>query len=192
MLEARRIYRLNTIDLDELNRILASIGDRLDQMEGFRGQPRFMADVDFGGNRGMNASPGWRQTDLATVGYVDGKVNPIVDLIYPVGALLITTKSENPSSYLGGSWERYAKGRVLIGIDETDGDFDSLGKMGGAKGHNHNLSGTTGGPSASVDAFAGSGVTLANSTHVHDFSATTNSASNLPPYIAVYIWRRIA
>ena len=39
MTEARRIYRLASTDINEINRLLAQIGDRLDQIEGFRDTP---------------------------------------------------------------------------------------------------------------------------------------------------------
>ena len=41
MTEVRRIYRVNSSDLGELNRVLADLGDRLDQLEGYRGKGDF-------------------------------------------------------------------------------------------------------------------------------------------------------
>ncbi len=40
----------------------------------------------------------------------------IVDLLYPIGSIYITTKSANPGTYLGGTWEYFAEGRTLIGV----------------------------------------------------------------------------
>lgn len=57
MAEARYIYHLNRLDLNELNFILSQLADRLDQMEGYKGRPQFKNDVDFGGNKGINALP---------------------------------------------------------------------------------------------------------------------------------------
>ena len=39
----------------------------------------------------------------------------IVNLIYPVGSIYISTQSANPSSLFGGTWEAYGQGRTLIG-----------------------------------------------------------------------------
>lgn len=88
---------------------------------------------------------------------------------YAVGDIISTTNQNNPSSRPGWghtTWEAYAKGRVLVGIDPNDSDFSSVGKMGGAKKHKltvnemptHNHSGSIGS--------GGSGNTGSNS-HSH-------------------------
>jgi hypothetical protein len=41
MTELRRIYRVNSPDLGELNRVLADMADRMDQLEGYRGKGDF-------------------------------------------------------------------------------------------------------------------------------------------------------
>ena len=49
--EARRSFRLNSLSLEELNFMLAQLGDRLDELEGRRGTPKFRSSVDMGLNR---------------------------------------------------------------------------------------------------------------------------------------------
>lgn len=39
MAESKRIYRIQTTTVSEINRVLAQIADRLDELEGFRGEP---------------------------------------------------------------------------------------------------------------------------------------------------------
>jgi len=39
--ELRRVYRINSSDLGELNRVLADMADRMDQLEGYRGKGDF-------------------------------------------------------------------------------------------------------------------------------------------------------
>ena len=41
MTELRRVYRVNSSDLGELNRVLADMADRMDQLEGYRGKGDF-------------------------------------------------------------------------------------------------------------------------------------------------------
>lgn len=36
--------------------------------------------------------------------------------VFPVGAIYITTTNTNPGTFLGGTWEPFAEGRVLIGV----------------------------------------------------------------------------
>jgi hypothetical protein len=78
------------------------------------------------------------------------------DLFYPVGSKYTNfSDSTNPSTLLGfGTWERIAEGRVIVGVDSADTDFDTAEKTGGEKthtltdaempSHNHIGSGTTG------------------------------------------------
>ena len=46
--------------------------------------------------------------------------------IYPVGSIYINgSTGANPSSLLGfGTWSRYAQGRVLVGLNESDSSFN--------------------------------------------------------------------
>ncbi|MCJ0598046.1 DUF859 family phage minor structural protein, partial [Enterococcus cecorum] len=59
----------------------------------------------------------------------------LLDMFYPVGAIFITTVNTNPSSYMGGSWVRFGNGQTLVGVNESDGDFNSVQKTGGSKSH---------------------------------------------------------
>lgn len=67
------------------------------------------------------------------------------DVFYPVGSIYQSTASTNPSEFIGGTWERYAKGRVLIGVNDGGGK-DGLGasdRNGGSRNpltaHRHNI-----------------------------------------------------
>jgi hypothetical protein len=53
---------------------------------------------------------------------------------FPVGAVFISVVSTNPSTLLGyGTWASFGAGRVLVGFDSGDSDFDAAEKTGGAK-----------------------------------------------------------
>jgi hypothetical protein len=55
---------------------------------------------------------------------------------FPVGSIFISVNPADPNSQLGyGSWVRFAKGRVLVGLDESDTDFDTVEEIGGEKKH---------------------------------------------------------
>lgn len=57
------------------------------------------------------------------------------DDIYPVGSIYMSLTDSNPSTLFGGTWERICKGKTLMGVDETDTDFNTVNKTGGEKTH---------------------------------------------------------
>ena len=59
----------------------------------------------------------------------------ILELAFPIGASYVTQTDINPASVLGfGTWERI-KGKVLVGLDEDDENFNTIGKEGGEATH---------------------------------------------------------
>lgn len=73
---------------------------------------------------------------------------PTLELLYPVnGQPFLSFEDRDPAEYLGfGTWV-LIEGKVLVGVDVSDSDFDIPNKTGGTKAHSHsdNLSvnGTT-------------------------------------------------
>lgn len=55
---------------------------------------------------------------------------------YPIGSLYLSTLTANPSTYLGfGTWVAFGAGKVLVGLDPEDPDFDTVEATGGEKAH---------------------------------------------------------
>ena len=86
-----------------------------------------------------------------------GLEQSFLEAAYPVGSIYINASvATNPATLLGfGTWVAFGAGRVLVGLDSGDANFDTLGETGGEKthtlttseipAHNHNykaLSGT--------------------------------------------------
>ena len=106
---------------------------------------------------------------------IDQKITNRILQAFPVGTIIETENSTNPSSYIGGTWAQYGAGQVTVGIDPSDPDFDTVGKTGGHKElqqHNHSASGSTG--SAGSHNHSGT----ANSAGSHNHSASSNSAGS--------------
>ena len=135
-------------------------------------------------------------------------VDKMLDRMYPVDSIYISTNSTSPASLYGGSWERYGAGRALISSSDTDSDF-TAGTTGGSKTHNHN----PGTLSAQVSLFGQNTVVRRVSIpsfkgdvrHVGDIYGGSfdsnwgaaivghsDDASSMEPYVAVYVWRRTA
>lgn len=123
--------------------------------------------------------------------------------VYPVGSIYISVNPTNPSQLFGGTWEAFAVGRTLIGLNPNDTDFDTAEETGGSKtvtltegqlpAHSHIIpdvrSATTGGASTriarTVDASSTAGGDVATAT-----AGSGESINILNPYLTVYLFKR--
>ena len=127
----RRVYRISSGTIDEINFVFSQIADRLDQMEGYRGSPEFQSDVDLGGNVAVNSGVASAAEDLTPLGQVSDEAASWLAYNKPIGTIHITTESANPATYLGyGTWSAYATGRVMVAIDPSNPDYDTVGETG--------------------------------------------------------------
>ena len=142
----------------------------------------------------------------------------IFEKIYPVGSIYINAAvSTNPGTLLGfGTWVAFGAGKVPVGIDSSDTDFDTAEETGGGKtasttlpNHVHQwYDGTRSGASSGIDfsssftrgSFNSSGAAsdFSGDPDTSDFytaNPTTNpsiTVSTIQPYIVVYMWKRTA
>ena len=91
------------------------------------------------------ATLGSNTTQLATTAFVQAALQAA----YPVGSIYINAgSSSNPSTLLGfGTWTEFGSGKVLVGLNASDTDFDTLEETGGSKTSTSSgtISGTVGG-----------------------------------------------
>lgn len=121
---------------------------------------------------------------------------------FPVGSVFISVVSTNPATLLGyGTWSAFGAGRVLVGLDSGDTDFDVVEETGGAK--THTLTSTempahVHGELAPTSASGGSLRFGVDTNASGSVAAGLNTASagsggahnNVQPYIVVYMWKR--
>jgi len=115
----------------------------------------------------------------------------IVKILYPVGAIYFSMNNTDPAKLMGGRWEQI-KGKVLVGVDDTDSDFRTAGNNGGEK--THLLTERESGVASTKDeAEDGLGLSIAAAfeNRVAIFRDNTTPHNNMPPYEVVYIWKRI-
>ena len=138
--------------------------------------------------------------------HIEDGIADLYNAIFPVGQIVIKGDNEDYSNWLGFTWERTAVGKVLVGIDSTDTDFNQIGKTAGAKEvtlteaqmpkHTHNLK--TG---AKTNAWKEPNYTIGY--QYQEASAIVSSEgientggnqphNNLQPYQVVAYWKRIA
>ena len=176
----------------------------------------------------LKSSEGENQTITIPRG---ASTNDIMNLVYPVGSIYLSTSAVSPGTLFGGTWQRL-ENRMLVGA----GSSYSVGSTGGSTdavvvSHYHNipsLSGTATGGNHShvasrnlwaqmeyygqVTPAASGGANMANIVGRDNFlsysgsltmSVTTNGSTtywqgesgagkNMPPYLAVYMWKRTA
>jgi len=119
----------------------------------------------------------------------------ILSTIFPVGSIVIKADNVDYSNWLGFTWERTLIGRVAVGIDSTQTEFDTIGKTGGSKylqAHSHEF-----GIPKMLYADTSSGAVLGGEAIVeqtiHNTGTTgTGDSGNLQPYQVVAYWKRVA
>lgn len=150
------------------------------------------------------ASAGTNTTQVATTAFVKNAIDAVP--AYPVGAIFTTTVAYANSAAVvaavgGTTWTAFGAGKVLVGVDASDTDFDTVEETGGAKTHTL----TTNEIPAHTHSYDKQ-VTSTDAISIHDIvrttggntSATTGSTgggaahNNLQPYITVYMWKRTA
>lgn len=127
--DANKIIKGSEIDA-EYNAIAAAISSKSD-LNGptFTGTPA-----------APTASFGTSSTQLATTAFVQASLAAS----YPVGSIYMNAAvATNPATLLGfGTWAAFGAGKVPVGINSGDSDFDTVEETGGSKDsiiptHNH-------------------------------------------------------
>jgi len=115
-----------------------------------------------------SGSPG--QYLKRTAGGAEWAAAPGGSEAFPIGAVFIGVVSTNPGTLLGyGTWSAIAAGRVLIGRDAGDVDFDVAEETGGAK---------TVASAGTVAAPTLSGSTAAEAAHTHSVTSNVTVADH--------------
>ena len=146
------------------------------------------------------ASAGTNTNQVATTAFVTAAL--AATPAYPVGAIFTTvTPYANSAAVVaavgGTTWTAFGAGKVLVGVDASDTDFNTVEETGGAKTHTLTISEM---PAHTHSAFK---ATTYENMSIHDIGgyrgqASVNTGStgggaahnNVQPYITVYMWKR--
>ncbi|MBR4683173.1 MAG: hypothetical protein IKP06_07775 [Elusimicrobiaceae bacterium] len=138
---------------------------------------------------------------------IDNLQNNYWKTIYPIGAIYMSTSQTNPASLFGGTWVAWGSGRVPVGVNAADSDFNTVEKTGGEKKHTLTI--------AEMPRHAGHVTYNGNYTILSQYGTQYSSrpyrkeASNeivpneeytgsgqphniVQPYITCYMWKRTA
>lgn len=120
----------------------------------------------------------------------------LLDLVYPVGSIRMSANNVNPGETIGGTWVAWGSGRVPVGVNAADSNFNAPEKIGGAStvalstanlpahahglnNHTHTFSGsnTTSNGGAHTHSVPISGTTGGEAAHTHSLSVSGKAAS---------------
>lgn len=71
---------------------------------------------------------------------------------HPIGSIEINISGANPSTYLGGTWVAWGTGKVPVGVNTNDTDFNTVEKTGGSKTISYKTAGTNSGTAITMNA----------------------------------------
>lgn len=71
---------------------------------------------------------------------------------HPIGSIEINISGANPSTYLGGTWVAWGTGKVPVGVNTNDTDFNTVEKTGGNKTISYKPAGTNSGTAITMNA----------------------------------------
>lgn len=137
----------------------------------------------------------------------------LLNALLPINKVELFYDDLDHSNYFGYTWELISQGRIPIGLDANDTDFNEIGKIGGEKKHKlianelpptyiypneGNNDPITGGfdTTTGVNYYSlKTGVTNNNSpklTANNPIMHTALAHENMPPYIVMAYWKRVA
>lgn len=114
-----------------------------------------------------------------------------------VGDIHISIDSSNPSARFGGTWERFANGRTLVGVDESDSVqlMKTSNKKGGAINpltkHKHSAY-RAGGSGQTEVGYTMNWTDKTINTQGMLESGDNTDHNNWQPFVTVYMWVRTA
>lgn len=130
-------------------------------------------------------------------------LNNIINTLTPaIGEIYITISNENPSLKFGGVWEQIKDVFLL-----ASGDIYSVGSIGGEANHTltieempshthtykrHAFNNYDTDPETGEDVYGVSNKTLNAHEGTTGLTGGGQPHNNMPPYLAVYVWKRVS
>ena len=113
--------------------------------------------------------------------------------IFPIGSIYMSVTNTNPSNSFGGTWVLWGQGRVPIGVDTSQSEFNSVEKTGGAKISTQiNTGSSSYGYTLSSQAGYNDRTLVGSSSYGSTHDEKSADISLLQPYITCYMWKRTA
>lgn len=119
--------------------------------------------------------------------------------VYPVGSVYTSVVATSPATHFGGTWAAFGTGRVLVGYDNSQTEFDTVEETGGSNTHTLTIAEMPAHThSISIENTRGEGSAGAENG-ASSFASTDTSSTGggdahsiLQPYVVVHMWKRTA
>ena len=132
---------------------------------------------------------------ITNIKLTDGENELQVIPYMPIGTIYMSTVSTSPAVYFSGTWEQI-KDRFLRAENSsevTGGEASHTLTVAELPSHSHTFRGRKGsGTSTSTKVVELYGTATSTASSTTDNTGGTSAHENMPPYLVVYIWRRIA
>lgn len=134
-----------------------------------------------------------------------GTIQAIFNAIYPVGSIYMSVNNTSPATLFGGTWERIQDTFLLAAgssyaAGATGGEAAVTLTVDQMPAHYHNLLGEFGATAASTFkpwetytqlAGVNAGSKVPSGAAI-EYAGGGQAHNNMPPYLAVYMWKRTA
>ena len=133
------------------------------------------------------------------------EMNTAFNAIYPVGSIYMSASlstAEQVNAALPGTWEAWGAGRVPVGVDPNDTDFETAEQTGGEKAHTltvnempnhyHEVRGNLRQEGNSGVQFRELGNESSTNAGRTEDAGGDEAHNNLQPYITCYMYKRIS
>lgn len=165
------------------------------------------AGTSVAGSRGLVPAPAAGDNTKFLKG--DGTWQALTNLFYPVGSIYMSATlatAADVGTALGGTWIAWGAGRVPVGVDTSQTEFDTVEETGGEKthtltvdempSHSHGIYSvdTGSGSVGKRDGLYYNGGWWGNYTGAPNVKNTGGGGAhnNLQPYITCYMYKRTA
>lgn len=166
---------MNTVKISELNGYVSFDNDDL----------LVVVDTDSSETKKMTMENFWSSS-----------LSVLRNMIYPVGSIYISVSSTSPATLFGGTWEQI-KDTFLL----SAGDVYNAGSTGGEATHTlsiaempahfHNLVHTYI-PNGSSTVWGTNTIYSGGDIENTDVEGGSQPHNNMPPYLTVYMWKRVS
>lgn len=135
---------------------------------------------------------------------LESRIQAAFDAMHPVGSIYMSVDDTNPSSLFGGTWVAWGAGRVPVGVDTSQTEFDTVEETGGNKTHKHwQTCGSDANYFYDMDNTVAPDSRITKTLralydHVGPMStdnmrqSATYNESSLQPYITCFMWKRVS